>query len=140
IYLSKIRVMSVKINFDSDPNMNPDPDMNSKKYWKSLEELNDPEGYVKALRNEFPEELPFGEEKNEYLSAKTPRRDFLKYLGFGTAAATLAASCQIKVRKAIPYVNKPVDITPGVPNYYASTYAVDGEYCAVVVKTMDGRP
>lgn len=132
--------MSVKINVDSDPNMNSDPDMNPKKYWKSLEELRDPEGYVKALQNEFPEELPFGEADHEYLSAATPRRDFLKYLGFGTAAATLAASCQIKVRKAIPYLNKPVDITPGVPNYYASTYAVDGEYCAVVVKTMDGRP
>jgi molybdopterin-containing oxidoreductase family iron-sulfur binding subunit len=114
--------------------------MKQKKYWKGIEELNDPEGYEKALHKEFPEELPFGEADNGFLSATTPRRDFLKYLGFGTAAATLAASCQIKVRKAIPYLNKPADITPGVPNYYASTYAVDGDYCAVLVKTMDGRP
>jgi molybdopterin-containing oxidoreductase family iron-sulfur binding subunit len=114
--------------------------MKQKKYWKGLEELKDPEGYKKALHKEFPEELPFGESDSGFLSASTPRRDFLKYLGFGTAAATLAASCQIKVRKAIPYLNKPAEITPGVPNYYASTYAVDGDYCAVVVKTIDGRP
>ncbi|MDP4852414.1 MAG: twin-arginine translocation signal domain-containing protein, partial [Saprospiraceae bacterium] len=35
------------------------------------------------------------------------RRDFLKYLGFGLGAATVAASCEIPVRKAIPYVIKP---------------------------------
>jgi molybdopterin-containing oxidoreductase family iron-sulfur binding subunit len=114
--------------------------MKQKKYWKGIEELNDPKGYEKALHKEFAEELPFGEADHGFLSAETPRRDFLKYLGFGTAAATLAASCQIQVRKAIPYLNKPADITPGVPNYYASSYAVDGEYCAVVIKTMDGRP
>jgi molybdopterin-containing oxidoreductase family iron-sulfur binding subunit len=114
--------------------------MKQKKYWKGLEELHDPEGYEKALHKEFPQELPFGEANNDYMSEATPRRDFLKYLGFGTAAATLAASCQIKVRKAIPYLNKPQEITPGVPNYYASTYAVDGDYCAILVKTMDGRP
>lgn len=114
--------------------------MKQKKYWKGIEELHDPEGYKKATQDEFPEKLPFDEPK-ELLSTPTPRRDFLKYLGFGTAAATLAASsCQIKTQKVIPYLNKPEEITPGVPNYYASTYAVDGDYCAVIIKTRDGRP
>lgn len=113
--------------------------MKQKKYWKGIEELHDPEGYKKAVQDEFPEKLPF-DEPEELLSTSTPRRDFLKYLGFGTAAATLAASCEIKTRKVIPYLNKPEEITPGVPNYYASTYAEDGEYCAIVIKTRDGRP
>ncbi len=117
----------------------PDPNIKDKKYWKSLGEKNDPEGYQKSIRNEFREKLPF-DEPDELLQAKTPRRDFLKYLGFGTAAATLAASCEIKTRKVIPYLNKPEEITPGVPNYYASTYAVDGEYCPIIIKTRDGRP
>src|SRR5204862_3375550 len=65
---------------------------------------------------------------------------FLKFLGFSTLAATLVASCEVPVRKAIPYAIKPEDITPGVPNYYASTFADGGDYCAIVVKTRDGRP
>jgi molybdopterin-containing oxidoreductase family iron-sulfur binding subunit len=89
------------------------------------------------VKNEFSEELPF--ESEGLLNATTPRRDFLKYLGFTTAAAAIAASCETPVRKAIPYVNKPEEITPGVANYYASSYAIDGEYVPVVVKTREGR-
>jgi len=113
--------------------------MEQKKYWKGLEELHDTKGHQEIVKNEFREELPF-EESESLLNATTPRRDFLKYLGFTTAAATIAASCEIPVKKAIPYVNKPEEITPGVPNYYASTYAVDGEFVPVVVKTREGRP
>ena len=51
------------------------------------------------------------------------RRDFLKYLGFGLGAATVAASCEIPVRKAIPYVIKPDAIVPGIATYYASSFA-----------------
>jgi hypothetical protein len=46
---------------------------------------------------------------------------FLKMMGFSVAAASLAA-CEAPIRKAIPYVNKPLDADPGIPNYYASTY------------------
>ncbi len=66
------------------------------------------------MKNEFREDLPF-EESDSFLGGTTPRRDFLKYLGFTTAAATIAASCDIPVKKAIPYVNKPEDITPVFP-------------------------
>ena len=107
---------------------------NRKTYWKGVEQLaNDPE-VVKNAGREFPEFLPTdnGEEGNT-------RRDFLKMMGFGIAAASLAA-CEAPVRKAIPYVNKPVDVDPGIPNYYASTYASGGDYCSIVVKTREGRP
>jgi len=68
------------------------------------------------------------------------RRDFLKLMGFGLGAATIAAGCDTPVRKAIPYVVKPDEIVPGVASYYASTYANGGDYCAVLVKTREGRP
>lgn len=113
--------------------------MEQKKYWKGLEELHNTTSHQEAVKNEFREDLPF-EESDSFLGGTTPRRDFLKYLGFTTAAATIAASCDIPVKKAIPYVNKPEDITPGVPNYYASAYTVDGEYVPLVVKTREGRP
>ncbi len=107
---------------------------NKKTYWKGLEQLsNDPE-FVKHADREFPE-VPsvIGED------GSASRRDFLKVMGFSLAAASLAA-CEAPVRKAIPYVNKPVDINPSIPNYYASTFSSGGDYAAIVVKTREGRP
>jgi MoCo/4Fe-4S cofactor protein with predicted Tat translocation signal len=115
--------------------------MSDKKYWQNFGELNQTEEERKAPKDEFKKELPFEELSNESIfNAKTPRRDFLKYVGFSTAAAALAASCEMPVRKTIPYLNKPDDIIPGIPNYYASTYLNDGDSIPVVVKQREGRP
>lgn len=113
--------------------------MSQKKYWKGLEELANTPEYQKSVANEFNEELPL-EVSDNLLNAPTPRRDFLKFLGFSTLAATVAASCEMPVRKAIPYAIKPENIIPGVPNYYASTFVDNGEAIPVVVKTVEGRP
>lgn len=113
--------------------------MSQKQYWKGLEELQDTTAQQEVVANEFKEELPF-DMSGKLLDANTPRRDFLKFLGFSTAAATLAASCEMPVRKVIPYAIKPEEIVPGVANYYASTFVDGGEYCPVVIKTRDGRP
>src|SRR5207237_7743778 len=72
--------------------------------------------------------------------AVRPRRDFLKYLGFSTAAAAVAASCEMPVRHAIPFANKPEDIVPGTANYYATTYVQDGDAVSILAKVRDGRP
>ena len=115
--------------------------MSEKKYWQNFGELNQSEAHKKAKKNEFREELPFEELGNENIfNAKTPRRDFLKYMGFSTAAAAIAASCEMPVRRSIPFLNKPDDLVAGVPNYYASTYLMEGDAVPVVVKQMDGRP
>lgn len=111
--------------------------MSKKKYWQSFGQLNTTKAYTEDASNEFKEELPFEMDDN---GGKTPRRDFLKYLGFSTAAATLAASCEIPVKKAIPFLNKPADIVPGVANYYATTFVLDGDVIPVVAKVRDGRP
>jgi MoCo/4Fe-4S cofactor protein with predicted Tat translocation signal len=101
-------------------------------YWKGIEELaNNPE-FVKNAQHEFAQPGP-----EEDLGHS--RRDFLKMMGFGMSAVAIAA-CEAPVRKAIPYVNKPMDIDPSIPNYYASTYINGGEYCSIVVKTREGRP
>ncbi len=113
--------------------------MSQKQYWKGLEELENNPAHQEAASKEFNELLPL-DVSDSLLGATAPRRDFLKYLGFSTAAAMLAASCEMPVRRAIPYAIKPEEIVPGVPNYYASTFVDGGEYCAVVVKTRDGRP
>jgi molybdopterin-containing oxidoreductase family iron-sulfur binding subunit len=73
------------------------------------------------------------------MGLQSNRRDFLKYLGFGISAATLAA-CEIPVRRVVPYVTKPDTIVPGVANYYASSFVDGGDYNAILVKTREGRP
>ena len=87
-----------------------------KKYWKGIAELkNDP--IVEQLKqNEFVEQIPVDEflgDKKNLSNTSTSRRDFLKFLGFTTAAATLAA-CETPVTRSIPYVVKPEEITPGI--------------------------
>ncbi len=113
----------------------------NKKYWKGLEQLtNDPE-FVKYADKEFPEYLPINEKKqgSEGSDEGSSRRDFLKMMGFSAAAASLAA-CEAPIRKAIPYLNQPEVVDPGIANYYASTYTQGGDYCSIVVKTREGRP
>ncbi len=115
--------------------------MAKKKYWQSFSELNNSELHQQLSENEFPENLPLQDADGEGLAnGSASRRDFLKYLGFSTAAAMVAASCETPVRKAIPYVNKPENLVPGVADYYATTYISGGEAIPVVAKVRDGRP
>ncbi|MCX8019260.1 MAG: TAT-variant-translocated molybdopterin oxidoreductase [Chitinophagaceae bacterium] len=111
-----------------------------KKYWQHFAEINDPENLDKFSKDEFADELPFESfDAGVLTDAKAPRRDFLKYLGFSTAAAALA-SCKMPVRKAIPYANKPDNIIPGVAKYYATTFVQEGEVLPVLAKVREGRP
>ncbi len=114
--------------------------MEQKKYWQSFGELNKSNAYQSAAEDEFQEDLPVEVDDKGLLDAKTPRRDFLKFLGFSTAAATIAASCEVPIKKAIPFVNKPEDIVPGLANYYATTFVQDGEAIPALAKVRDGRP
>jgi len=109
--------------------------------FRSIHELKDPALNGKLAQKEFQNEIPveefLGDEKAS--STGTSRRDFLKLLGFSTAAVTLAA-CEAPVIKTIPYVVKPHDITPGLPNFFASSYFDGFDFASVLVKTREGRP
>jgi MoCo/4Fe-4S cofactor protein with predicted Tat translocation signal len=111
------------------------------KYWKGIEELDNSPEFAKNAFAEFPDFLPVKESRAGETedSSVAPRRDFLKLMGFGVAAATLA-SCEAPVRKAIPYLNKPEEVDPTISNFYASTYFTGSDYNAVLVKNRDGRP
>jgi molybdopterin-containing oxidoreductase family iron-sulfur binding subunit len=111
----------------------------NKRYWKGLPELHNSPEFQKNTNNEFAEELPMEGLLNDEQSSNTSRRDFLKVMGFTTTAAVLA-SCETPVIKSIPYVVKPEEITPGVANFYASTFYDGHDYAAVLVKTREGRP
>ncbi len=115
----------------------------NKKYWKSVEELNENSSIVEKLnKNEFVEDLPtdkFLGDKETLETSETSRRDFLKYVGFSTAVASLAA-CEGPVINSIPYVVKPDDIIPGVADYYATTMADGFDFANILVKVREGRP
>lgn len=113
----------------------------TKSYWKGVEEKLETPEFLNKRDNEFAQEVPV----DAFLSDSnisdftTGRRDFLKFLGFSVAAASLA-SCESPVIKAIPYANKPEDITPGVANWYATSYYDGNDYASILVKTREGRP
>lgn len=115
----------------------------NKKYWKSEAELSPNNSIVETLKQkEFPEEIPVDEflgDKQQLASSQTNRRDFLKYVGFSTAAASLAA-CEGPVHKSIPYVFQPERIIPGVANYYATTITDGYDFASILVKTRESRP
>lgn len=112
-----------------------------KLHWQTFGELNDSKAYNESLQDEFNGQGEEGTTQgSSILNATTPRRDFLKYLGFSTAAAAVAASCEMPIKKAIPFANKPEDVVPGISKYYATTYLNEGDAVSVLAKVRDGRP
>ncbi len=114
---------------------------NKNNYWKGIEELNKDPQFLQHKRNEFAEGIPLDDvfsEEDGGLNAN--RRDFLKYFGFGISAVALAACNKTPIKNAIPYIVKPENITPGIPNYYASTCNACAANCSILVKTREGRP
>ena len=117
---------------------------NKKKYWKNLAELshNNYSAFTELQNKEFVQEIPVDEflsDKDNLENSSTNRRDFLKYIGFSTAAATLAA-CEGPVVKSIPYVVQPKEIIPGIANYYATTIANGYDFANILIKNREGRP
>ena len=115
----------------------------NKIYWKSVDQLDQESEVVQKLeQNEFVEKIPVDEflgDEETLRESSTNRRDFLKYVGFSTAAASLAA-CEGPVIKSVPYVVQPEQIRPGIANYYATTIADGFDFASVLIKTREGRP
>lgn len=110
-----------------------------KKYWSSVEVLN---GITEdQSNNEIPQDKSLLEIIDDEIASKpSSRRNFLKFCGFSFATAAIASSCENPVKKAIPYLVKPEEVTPGSAIHYASTYFDGFEYNSIVVKVRDGRP
>ena len=86
-----------------------------KKYWKSIEEKDQqtapPEGEdIEITQNSL---IGLGID-DKTTNSTANRRDFLKLCGFSLTAATLAASCESRINKAIPFITKPEEGTSGV--------------------------
>jgi MoCo/4Fe-4S cofactor protein with predicted Tat translocation signal len=110
-----------------------------KTYWRSIEELANPKELRRAEVREEAKQKSMLMKGDDELNGSS-RRDFLKTFGFSIAAASIVASCKRPIDKAIPYLVKPEEITPGTASHYASSYFEGNEYGSIVVKVRDGRP
>jgi MoCo/4Fe-4S cofactor protein with predicted Tat translocation signal len=97
--------------------------------WRSVDQA--------ATESELaPGEFPEG-------AAETPdgfgRRSFLQLLGASVALAGLEG-CKPPREKVVSYVRPPADVTPSVPNAYATALARGGYAVGLVVTSWEGRP
>jgi len=106
-----------------------------KEYWKSVDEKYQTEEYKKTMEKEFLSS-PFASEDG---SDGIARRDFLKLMGASLAMASTAC-VRRPAQYIVPYADQPPEITPGVANYYASSWLHQGETYGFIVKTREGRP
>ena len=67
------------------------------------------------------------------------RRNFLTLMGASLALAGLAG-CRRPEQKIVPYVKPPEEITPGIPQYYATTMPFGTSSYGLVVESHEGRP
>ena len=108
-----------------------------------MEQIDKKSSLIKEIENkEFANQLPVDNillNQQGLEAENTNRRDFLKYVGFSTTAAALAA-CEGPVIKSVPYVIQPEQIRPGIANYYATAIADGFDFTSILVKTREGRP
>ncbi|MEW5794794.1 MAG: TAT-variant-translocated molybdopterin oxidoreductase [Candidatus Zixiibacteriota bacterium] len=104
-----------------------------KDYWRSLDQLAQTDEFKEFLYREFPRGTV------ELADNAWTRRSFLTTMGASLALAGLT-SCRRPVEKIVPYVTRPEQIDPGVPNYYATTMPFGLSAIGVVVTTYEGRP
>ncbi|HYO59301.1 TAT-variant-translocated molybdopterin oxidoreductase [Archangium sp.] len=100
--------------------------------WRSLEEWRGSPELARAAEREFP---PGAAESLQGLD----RRRFLQLAGTTAALAGLAA-CKKPAEKVMPYTHQPPDVTPGIPNAYATAWTPEGYAAGLVVTSWEGRP
>ncbi|HEY3400132.1 MAG TPA: TAT-variant-translocated molybdopterin oxidoreductase [Geothrix sp.] len=114
-------------------------------FWRTLDErLETPEAQQAAHDEFLPGAVPISYDDVHGLPVQAQsgfsRRDFL---GLVTASAALAATvaCDRKGQgTVVPYTKRPVEVVPGVANYYASAHQEGRRVYPVLVKTREGRP
>ena len=113
------------------------------RFWRTLEErVETPEAQAAAHDEFLPGAGPstFDEVHGLPPQSGFSRRDFL---GLVSATAALAATvaCDRKGQgTVVPYTKRPVEVVPGVANYYASATHEGRRVYPVLVKTREGRP
>jgi len=111
-----------------------------KKYYQNIGEINPGTLKVTSQPEDTAQPSDILSLLDGSVKGQASRRSFLKLAGFSAVLGTVLNSCKKPVHKAIPYLIKPEEITPGISNYYASAFFDGEEFCSIIVKSRDGRP
>jgi MoCo/4Fe-4S cofactor protein with predicted Tat translocation signal len=112
--------------------------VNEPKYWKSLRALHRDPTLIKKDDHEFISGAT-GDFHTSELSGIS-RNQFLALLAASAAFAATGCSDYRDKGEIVPYTKKPEEVTPGVPNFYASTCTACSQACGILIKTREGRP
>ncbi len=104
-----------------------------RKYWRTLQELADGEGFQSLLDREFPRLA-------SVWTDGVTRRRFLQIMGASLALGGLAACSPQDFKKIVPYVKQPEGMVLGLPMFFASAMPVSGFGKGVLVASYEGRP
>lgn len=92
----------------------------------------------------IPEFLPPGPDEAGMAVPQTgvSRRDFMGIMGASVAiaAAPLAGCIRKPVEHIVPFAQRPEDVIPGKPLFYATAYQSGAQVLGLLVESQDGRP
>jgi molybdopterin-containing oxidoreductase family iron-sulfur binding subunit len=103
-----------------------------RQFWMTVEELLDDTAFRQRLREEFSAAAA--------MIDAPARRQFLKLMGASLLLMGTAGCSDNRSEHALPYVNQPEDLVPGVPRQYATALSFEGYAQPVLATTYDGRP
>ena len=107
----------------------------TKKYWRSINELENTSEFKELTAGEFPNGIEL--EETDWTSSS--RRRFLQLAGASVALAG-ASSCYWKKETISPFADRPEGRIPGKSRYFATSMEIAGVAEALVVTSYDGRP
>jgi MoCo/4Fe-4S cofactor protein with predicted Tat translocation signal len=110
--------------------------LRGKRYWRTLQELADPEGFAKAFQHEHDDH----DEPAENWHPCMNRRQFLSLMGASMALAGLAGCTKPPLVKIMPYIRQPEELILGRPLFYATAFPLSGMAIGLLVETHEGRP
>ncbi len=121
---------------------------NSKRLWRSIDELNDSPAFLARVKAEFPDvvdhwtvESPETASTETLANADVSRRTFLGVMSAGMALLGMTGcSTRQPDQKILPYVNQPEYLVPGRPLFFASTLTIGGYAHGVLIEQHEGRP
>ena len=97
---------------------------------------------MSSINKDNPENKYNPEFQTTMLSDPKTRRGALKSIGSGMTVAALSGCVTIRkpTKKIKTYNDEPEQLIPGEPNYYASSFDINGNVSGVVVTSYEGRP
>ncbi|HWA97916.1 MAG TPA: TAT-variant-translocated molybdopterin oxidoreductase, partial [Pirellulales bacterium] len=111
------------------------PGQAGREFWRSLDELADDPSFQKLMMHEFPAQASVWPDS-------LSRRKFLSLMGASLALAGLSG-CSVRPApstQVVPYVNRPEELIPGRPLFFATAFTHGGEGMGVLVESHEGRP